>query len=76
MHPSQSCAACLQILIVMNTYTANLAAFLTLVTLQSGIKTVADLRGKAVVTIPIYAERLFRGYGVSAVATGVLPQHR
>jgi hypothetical protein len=58
---------------MMNTCTANIAAFLTLVSLQTGINTVPDLRGKAAVTIPIYQERLFLSYGVGAVGKGVLP---
>jgi ABC-type amino acid transport substrate-binding protein len=58
-----------QVLIITNTYTANLAAFLTVDTLKSSIKDVADLQGKRVATVPSYVKRLERqnirtvGYG-------------
>lgn len=61
----------MQWLIVLNTYTANLAAILTGESLRSGVKGVEDLRGKAVVTIPIYKDRLLKSYGISALADGM-----
>jgi hypothetical protein len=45
-------------LIITNTYTANLAAFLTVDTLQTNIRTLSDLRGRNVGTLPSYVEQL------------------
>lgn len=45
-------------------YTANLAAFLTVSTLNAGVTSIRDLHGKLVVTIPIYPERIWRNHGL------------
>jgi hypothetical protein len=50
-------------LLVTSTYTANLAAFVTVQSIKSSITSVDDLRGKAVGTSPIYMDRL-RKYGL------------
>lgn len=55
----------------MNTYTANLAAALTISSIKSDIKGISDLRGKAVVTIPAFRHRL-ASYGIQATVLGAL----
>ena len=53
-------------LILINNYTANLAASLTIKSIKSQITSVADLRGKSVLTSPIYIDRLRSEYGIVA----------
>lgn len=48
-------------------YAANLGAFLTVIQLESSVTTLADLRGRAVGSSPIYAARLAR-HGIAATA--------
>ncbi|KAL4433390.1 hypothetical protein ABPG77_010243 [Micractinium sp. CCAP 211/92] len=57
---------CFLALLVTSTYTANLAAFVTVNTIKSHITSIADLRGRAVGTSPIYVSRLEK-YGIQAV---------
>lgn len=54
------------VMILTNTYTANLAAFLTVEQLDSSINSVTDLRGKAVGTIQPYLRRLEENHGIAA----------
>lgn len=53
-------------LLTTSTYTANLAAFVTVNTIESRITGLGDLRGRAVGTSPIYIERLTK-YGIQAI---------
>lgn len=48
------------VLIIIQSYVANLAAFLTLEGIESGVESIGDLRGRTVGTIPTYTERLRR----------------
>ncbi|PSC76640.1 glutamate receptor [Micractinium conductrix] len=57
---------CFLALLVTSTYTANLAAFVTVNTIRSNIASVTDLRGRAVGTSPIYIERLQK-YGIQGI---------
>ena len=50
------------IIIIMNTYTANLAAFLTVQGLVTSIKGTNDLVGLAVASTPTYASSLSRSH--------------
>jgi hypothetical protein len=59
-------AYALVVLIVSNTYLANLAAFLTADQLESKIKDVRDLWGKSVATFPTYSVRLQDNQHISA----------
>ena len=52
------------VLIVSNTYTANLAAFLTVDQLETEINTVADLWGRNVATFPTYYRRLEQNHRI------------
>eukprot|EP00892_Ulva_mutabilis_P009355 jgi/Ulvmu1/6792/UM030_0130.1 len=52
------------VLILTNTYTANLAAFLTVDQLDTTISSIDDLRGKSVATIEPYVSRLYRNHHV------------
>ena len=54
------------VLILTNTYTANLAAFLTVDQLDTQISDIIDLRGKAVVTIEPYIDRLYSNHRIVA----------
>lgn len=54
------------VLILTNTYTANLAAFLTVDQLDTQISDIVDLRGKAVVTIKPYVDRLYTNHRIVA----------
>eukprot|EP00892_Ulva_mutabilis_P006137 jgi/Ulvmu1/3896/UM018_0117.1 len=54
------------VLILTNTYTANLAAFLTVTQLDTPMSNVADLRGKTVATVEPYLERLYRNHHIIA----------
>ena len=64
------------VLIFTHTYTANLAAFLTVRVLDTSIRTIADLRGKAVATAPPYVNRLQENHHITASASdGVHPPH-
>ena len=54
--------------ILTNTYTANLAAFLTVDQLDQHINSVADLKGKSVATIAPYVGRLRDNVGIHATA--------
>jgi hypothetical protein len=54
------------VLIVSNTYTANFAAFLTADRLTTPIRTVGELRGKSVVSLEPYIQRLYDNHGLSA----------
>jgi Ligand-gated ion channel/Bacterial extracellular solute-binding proteins, family 3 len=54
------------VLILTNTYTANLAAFLTVDQLDTKINSAADLKGKSVATIEPYVKRLAANYGITA----------
>jgi len=56
------------VLIITHTYTANLAAFLTADQLDTNIRSVKDLRGKAVITIPPYLKRLAKNFHINATA--------
>jgi hypothetical protein len=60
-------AYALLVLIICNTYTANLAAFLTVDQLDTSIKTVDDLWGKRVATFPTYHARLNRNHHIATV---------
>lgn len=51
-------------LIVVSSYTANLAAFLTVSKINTSVETVSDLRGKAIATVPVYIPRLRTLYGL------------
>jgi len=51
-------------LIIINTYTANLAAVLTVSQINSQIRSINDLKGKAVSTNGIYQDRLRVRYGI------------
>ena len=63
------------VLIITHTYTANLAAFLTVQQLDTSIDSVSDLKGRAVATLPPYVDRLEKIYHVQATAQdGVLPR--
>ena len=53
-------------LILVNTYTANLAASLTIHSINTQITSVAQLRGKLVYTLPIYTQRIRSEYGIQA----------
>lgn len=53
-------------LILVNTYTANLAAVLTVSQINSQIRSVNDLRGRAVLTNAIYVPGLRTQYGIVA----------
>jgi hypothetical protein len=55
-------------LIVSATYTANLASLLTVSSLTSEIRSVEDLRGRAVGSLDIYTQRLRSKYGLVAAA--------
>lgn len=55
------------VLIITHTYTANLAAFLTVKQLDTKINTVEDLVGKSVVTLPTYVDRLYDNHRIVAV---------
>jgi hypothetical protein len=67
-------AYALLVLIICNTYTANLAAFLTVDQLDTSIKTVDDLWGKRVATFPTYHARLNRNHHIATVTDdGALP---
>lgn len=57
------------VLIVSNTYLANLAAFLTVDQLDSKIKDVTDLWGKSVATFPTYFRRLEENHHITAITT-------
>jgi Ligand-gated ion channel len=57
------------VLILTNTYTANLAAFLTVDQLDTKISKIDDLRGKAVVTIQPYLDRLYQNHRIAASAS-------
>jgi hypothetical protein len=57
-------------LIVSATYTANLASLLTVSSLTSEIRSVEDLRGRAVATLEVYQPRLRSRYGLIASAVG------
>lgn len=54
-------------MILVNTYTANLAAFLTVNQINSQITSVEQLRGKAVASNPVYLEKLRSRYGILAI---------
>ena len=54
------------VLIISNTYLANLAAFLTVDKLTTQIDSVQDLWGKAVATFPPYARGLEEHYQLTA----------
>eukprot|EP00892_Ulva_mutabilis_P009353 jgi/Ulvmu1/6790/UM030_0128.1 len=54
------------VLIITHTYTANLAAFLTVQRLDTSVRSIEDLRGKAVATIPTYTERLRDSFDIIA----------
>ena len=54
------------VLILTNTYTANLAAFLTVDQLDAKINDVSDLKGRSVATIQPYVKRLRDNYGIAA----------
>lgn len=53
-------------LILVNSYTANLAALLTVTRINTEVKSIADLQGRAVGTNPIYIDRLRLKYGIYA----------
>jgi len=53
------------VLILTNTYTANLAAFLTVDQLDTTIQSISDLRGKAVATVEPYINRLSRNHNIA-----------
>ena len=53
-------------LILVNTYTANLAAVLTVNQINGQVRSIEDLRGKAVAADSIYIPRLRTRYGVIA----------
>ncbi|KAL4433389.1 hypothetical protein ABPG77_010242 [Micractinium sp. CCAP 211/92] len=57
---------CFLALLVTSTYTANLAAFVTVSTIRSRIESIGDLRGRAVGTSPIYIDRLQK-YGIQGI---------
>ena len=63
------------VLILTNTYTANLAAFLTVDQLDTTVNSVDDLRGKSVATIQPYVQRLADNFGISATARDGAPPH-
>jgi hypothetical protein len=64
------------VLIISNTYTANLAAFLTVDQLDTSIKNVADLWGKRVATFPTYQSRLNKNHPITTVTSdGALSVH-
>ena len=54
------------VLIITHTYTANLAAFLTVDRLHAKFNSVADLKGKAVATVAPYVGRLALNHGIAA----------
>jgi hypothetical protein len=54
-------------LIITHTYTANLAAFLTVKQLDTKINSVEDLVGKTVATLPTYVDRLYTTHRIWAV---------
>eukprot|EP00892_Ulva_mutabilis_P009348 jgi/Ulvmu1/6786/UM030_0124.1 len=54
------------VLIITHTYTANLAAFLTVQQLDTPIRSIKDLQGKAVSTVEVYASRLAENHHISA----------
>eukprot|EP00892_Ulva_mutabilis_P001091 jgi/Ulvmu1/10983/UM007_0162.1 len=56
------------VLILANTYTANLAAFLTVSQMDLGISGIKDLRGKSVGTLPTYTARLYHNHRIIASA--------
>lgn len=56
------------VLILTNTYTANLAAFLTVDQLDTTVSSVDDLRGKSVATIQPYVKRLADNFGIAATS--------
>lgn len=56
------------VLILTNTYTANLAAFLTVNQLDTTINSVEDLRGKVVSTVEPYIYRLYDNHRISATS--------
>jgi hypothetical protein len=55
------------VLIITHTYTANLAAFLTVKQLDTKINSVEDLVGKTVATLPTYVDRLYTTHRIWAV---------
>ena len=60
------------VMIITNTYTANLAAFLTVSKLDTAINTVDDLRGKRLLTIDTYSDRIWHDFSLdSEVQEGV-----
>ena len=61
-------------LILINTYTANLAAVLTVNKISSSINSVEQLRGKAVATNDIYIPRLRARYGIIATEVETEPE--
>jgi ABC-type amino acid transport substrate-binding protein len=64
------------VLIITHTYTANLAAFLTVKQLDTSISSVRDLQGKSVASLPTYVERLYTNQRIHATATdGAAPLH-
>jgi hypothetical protein len=54
------------VMILTNTYTAELAAFLTVAQLDTKISSVNDLRGKTVVTVTPYLRRLLDNHHIDA----------
>lgn len=50
--------------IVSSTYTANLAAFLTVSSVKSSIRDISDLRGRVVHSAEIYQDELRQKYGI------------
>lgn len=62
------------VLIIINTYTANLAAFLTVKQLDTSIHSVGDLAGKSVATAPTYVDRLYSNSRITATGrSGAIP---
>ena len=55
------------VLIITHTYTANLAAFLTVKQLDTKINSVEDLIGKTVASLPTYVDRLNASHRITAV---------
>ena len=65
------------VLILTHTYTANLAAFLTVTTLDHSIRSIGDLKGRAVATVPTYADRISQNLLLSpSTVDGVLSPPR
>lgn len=54
-------------IVIMECYAANLSAFLTVTQLQASVQSLADLRGRAVGTTPVYTARVAR-HGIAAAA--------